>query len=219
MSQDLPRTARPRRLRRDRHRDHHRRRHFPRCPNLVARSLGSVPLILAVWIFAGVVSFFGALACAELGAALPATGGQYIYLRDAYGPIAGFLCGWIDIHGRAVRAGRVAGRDVRPLRRLLRAVRTRSRQRRSGIAAIALFPCINYRGVHAGAMVQKLLHDREGLGHAADCRQRLPLRRARRRPRPTAPPVHAEQLRRRADRLPAGLRRMGAVDFRRGRNP
>ena len=48
-------------------------------PNLVARNLSSATSILAVWIFAGVVSFFGALACAELGAALPATGGQYVF--------------------------------------------------------------------------------------------------------------------------------------------
>src|SRR5690349_9770374 len=63
-------------------------------PNLVASSLGSAPLILAVWSFAGIVSFFGALACAELGAAFPATGGQYVFLREAYGPMAAFLCGW-----------------------------------------------------------------------------------------------------------------------------
>src|SRR5881628_3295639 len=63
-------------------------------PNLVARNLPSAPLIFAVWIFAGVVSFFGALACAELGAAFPATGGQYVFLREMYGPLIGFLCGW-----------------------------------------------------------------------------------------------------------------------------
>src|SRR3954469_6482869 len=63
-------------------------------PNLVARSLLSIPSMLAVWTFAGVITFFGALACAELGAAWPSTGGQYVYLRDAYGPLAGFLYGW-----------------------------------------------------------------------------------------------------------------------------
>jgi APA family basic amino acid/polyamine antiporter len=40
-------------------------------------------MIFAVWAFAGVISFFGALACAELGAAFPATGGQYVFLREA----------------------------------------------------------------------------------------------------------------------------------------
>src|ERR1700731_4161990 len=63
-------------------------------PNLVARELKSATAILAVWVFAGVISFFGALACAELGTALPSTGGQYVFLREAYGPLVGFLCGW-----------------------------------------------------------------------------------------------------------------------------
>src|SRR5689334_23172187 len=63
-------------------------------PNLVARNLASAPMILAVWIFAGIVTFFGALACAEMGTAFPTTGGQYVFLREAYGPMMGFLCGW-----------------------------------------------------------------------------------------------------------------------------
>src|SRR5947208_1424408 len=63
-------------------------------PNLVARSLPSAPWIVAVWIFSGVLAFFGALAYAELGAMIPATGGQYVFLREAYGPMFGFLCGW-----------------------------------------------------------------------------------------------------------------------------
>src|SRR5215469_16559815 len=63
-------------------------------PNLIARSLPSGSAIIAVWVAAGVLSFFGALAYAELGAMLPATGGQYIYLREAYGPACAFVCGW-----------------------------------------------------------------------------------------------------------------------------
>src|SRR5438309_9805133 len=63
-------------------------------PNLIARSLPSGPAILGVWAVAGVLSFFGALAYAELGAMLPATGGQYVYLREAYGPQCAFVCGW-----------------------------------------------------------------------------------------------------------------------------
>src|SRR5437588_4097465 len=62
-------------------------------PNLVAASLPSEGLILSAWIFAGVVSFFGALACAELGAAIPAPGGRYVFLREIYGPYDGFLYG------------------------------------------------------------------------------------------------------------------------------
>src|SRR5438270_8537379 len=63
-------------------------------PHLVAKSLKSPAAMIGVWVFAGVISFFGALACAELGCAIPATGCQYVYLREAYGPMVGFLCGW-----------------------------------------------------------------------------------------------------------------------------
>src|ERR1035437_9013001 len=53
-------------------------------PNLVARSVPSAPMIMAVWVFAGAISFLGALACAELGAAFPSTGGQYVFARGAW---------------------------------------------------------------------------------------------------------------------------------------
>src|SRR5271155_5185586 len=64
-------------------------------PNLIARSLPSGPAIIGVWVVAGVLSWFGALAYAELGAMMPATGGQYVYLREAYGGWCAFLCGWV----------------------------------------------------------------------------------------------------------------------------
>src|SRR5437660_8451611 len=63
-------------------------------PSQVARQLPSTPWIVGVWIFTGVLSFLGALAYAELGAMIPATGGQYVFLREAYGPLLAFLCGW-----------------------------------------------------------------------------------------------------------------------------
>src|SRR5947199_10618424 len=63
-------------------------------PNLIARNVASGAAIIGIWIVAGVLSFFGALAYAELGAMLPATGGQYVYLREAFGPLCAFLCGW-----------------------------------------------------------------------------------------------------------------------------
>jgi APA family basic amino acid/polyamine antiporter len=53
----------------------------------------SVPIIL-VWIVGGIVSLFGALSVAELGAMMPRAGGQYVYLREAYSPLWGFLYGW-----------------------------------------------------------------------------------------------------------------------------
>ena len=46
------------------------------------------------WIVGGLLSFFGALTYAELGAMKPQAGGEYVYVRDAYGPLAGFLYSW-----------------------------------------------------------------------------------------------------------------------------
>jgi amino acid transporter len=61
---------------------------------VIAKHLGSFELVLLVWIVCGVMSLLGALAAAELGAMMPHAGGQYVYLREAYGPLSGFLWGW-----------------------------------------------------------------------------------------------------------------------------
>ena len=123
-------------------------------PNLVARSLASSTAILSVWIFAGVVSLFGALACAELGAALPATGGQYVFLREVYGPLGGFLYGWtMFVVGRSAQVSWLAvtlGLYVSYFVPL-----TGVQSKLLGVAAILVFALINYRGVSAGALVQK----------------------------------------------------------------
>ena len=63
-------------------------------PTQVARSVGSAPQVLAVWIAGGIVVLFGAFCYAELGAALPQAGGDYVYLSRGLGPVWGFLSGW-----------------------------------------------------------------------------------------------------------------------------
>ena len=63
-------------------------------PATVAFLTGSTSLFFLVWILGGIVSLFGALSVAELGAAMPHAGGQYVYLNEAYGPIWGYLYGW-----------------------------------------------------------------------------------------------------------------------------
>ena len=62
---------------------------------LMAEALPSASLILLAWIFGGLQMLAGALTYAELGAAMPKAGGQYVYLREAYGPLPGFLFGWV----------------------------------------------------------------------------------------------------------------------------
>src|SRR5262252_8802524 len=59
-----------------------------------ARILGSPGALLLTWAVAGALTIAAALSCAELAAMLPRAGGQYVFFREAYGPLAGFLFGW-----------------------------------------------------------------------------------------------------------------------------
>jgi APA family basic amino acid/polyamine antiporter len=63
-------------------------------PGAIARHLNSLPEVLAVWTAGALLSLFGALSLAEMGAMFPAAGGLYVYLREAYGKPVGFLYGW-----------------------------------------------------------------------------------------------------------------------------
>jgi APA family basic amino acid/polyamine antiporter len=59
-----------------------------------ARILGSPGWLLAAWTVAGILTMIAALSCSELAAMLPKAGGQYVFFREAYGPLYGFLFGW-----------------------------------------------------------------------------------------------------------------------------
>src|SRR6266849_1211713 len=63
-------------------------------PAEMMQAAGSARLVFLAWIVGGIFSFFGALTYAELGVMKPQAGGEYVYIRDAYGPLPGFLCGW-----------------------------------------------------------------------------------------------------------------------------
>ena len=70
-------------------------------PAEMAADAGSVSIVFAAWIVGGVLSLFGALAYAELGAAFPEAGGAYIYLRRGLGSVWGYLFGWMhSLFGR-----------------------------------------------------------------------------------------------------------------------
>jgi len=60
----------------------------------IARDVGSAGILLAVWMLTGIMTVIGALSYAELAAMMPHAGGQYVYLREAYSPLWGFLYGW-----------------------------------------------------------------------------------------------------------------------------
>lgn len=66
-------------------------------PTTMVQKVGSPAVVFAVWIFGGVLSLFGALTYAEMAAALPEAGGEYVYLSAAYGPFWGFVYGWTQM--------------------------------------------------------------------------------------------------------------------------
>jgi APA family basic amino acid/polyamine antiporter len=68
-----------------------------RVPSTVATDVGSLGAITLIWILGAVVALFGALTLAELAAIFPRSGGIYVFLREAYGPLPAFLFGWTEL--------------------------------------------------------------------------------------------------------------------------
>src|ERR1035437_1689739 len=66
-------------------------------PRAMVLRVGSPSMVFVVWVFGGLLSLCGALSYAELAAAMPEAGGEYVYLREAYGPLWGFLYGWTQM--------------------------------------------------------------------------------------------------------------------------
>ncbi len=125
-------------------------------PAEITREVGTPRIALWVWIISGLLSLFGALSFAELAAMLPQAGGQYVYLREAYGSLVSFLCGWAfflavqsgSIATVAVGFGQYLG-DFFPI--------VAWQQKLAASATIVLLTAINYRGVREGGWVQSVL--------------------------------------------------------------
>ena len=80
-----------------------------RTPATIADRVPDPMLMLGVWLLGGLISLCGALSVAELAASLPHTGGWYVYLREGWGRLAGFLFGWAElVLIRASAAGAIA---------------------------------------------------------------------------------------------------------------
>jgi APA family basic amino acid/polyamine antiporter len=125
-------------------------------PAEVTRAVGSPSAALAVWTAGGLLSLFGALTFAEMAAMMPQAGGQYIYLREAYGPLPSFLCGWTFFWG--AQGGGISVLAVGFAEYLGEFISLRPWQQKIAAAAsIVLFTIINYRGVKEGGRVQSLL--------------------------------------------------------------
>ena len=124
-------------------------------PAVVAQRVGTASLTMVAWGAGAVVAILGAFLFAELGARRPAAGGGYVYVRDAFGPLPGFLYGWallVAIASGAVAA--VAVTFASYLVALLGASPVLVRPIACG--AIGLVGAVNCLGVAPGAMVQNV---------------------------------------------------------------
>jgi APA family basic amino acid/polyamine antiporter len=142
-------------------------------PIIVAGLVPGGRAVLLVWLLGGALAFAGALAYAELAALRPHAGGEYVYLREAFGPLAGFLSGWTSfvagfsgaIAASAVALAEYIGRfvpaaaDATPLLTLPLpwvplVVSPRSLV---ALAAIGLLTLVHLRGLGPGRLVQNVL--------------------------------------------------------------
>ncbi len=149
-------------------------------PAFIAASAPNAPAMLGVWLAGGILAFAGAMAYAELAALRPRAGGEYVYLRAAFGPMAAFLTGWTSfvagfsgaIAASAVGLANYLGRfipsaaDPTPLWSvgigpLSLSV---SRQALVALTAIATLSWIHMRGLGPGRVVQNLLAAAKVLG-------------------------------------------------------
>ena len=142
-------------------------------PPLVAAAIPHPWLFLGVWIAGGALAFAGAMAYAELAALRPRAGGEYVYLRAAYGPLAAFLTGWTSFvagFSGAIAASAVvlafyvgrfvpAAADATPIFTIPIpwVPLVFSKQAFVALAAIALMSWVHLRGVGPGRFVGNLL--------------------------------------------------------------
>ncbi|MEX2119993.1 MAG: amino acid permease [Pirellulales bacterium] len=124
-------------------------------PQQVATHLDSFGLIIGVWIVVGLVTLCGSLALAELAAMLPAAGGPYVYLREAYGRLPAFLWGWTEFW--VIRTGSLGALSAATAIYMSQLVPlTMGGQEMVAIAIVVALSAINMVGTRWGAAVQNL---------------------------------------------------------------
>jgi APA family basic amino acid/polyamine antiporter len=136
----------------------------------IANDVGSSGWLLAVWGLAGIMTILGALSYAELAAMMPHAGGQYVFLREAYSPLWGFLYGWtcfLVIQTGSIAAVAVAfakylgvlvpelGTDYYPAFLDIKVVKLSSGQL-VAVAVIVVLTWLNCRGIQEGKLVQNV---------------------------------------------------------------
>ena len=137
-------------------------------PSIMAGFIATPGVYLGLWLIGGALTLLGALAYGELCAMMPKAGGQYVFLREAFGPLTGFLYGWtvfLVIQSGFNAAVAIAfskflggvGLHLGESDLLLRtSFFTLSRAQLVAVGIIALLTWVNCRGVEAGAFVQNL---------------------------------------------------------------
>ena len=126
-------------------------------PATVAAEVESPILMLAVWVVGGLMCIFGALSLAELAGAFSETGGIYVYLREAYGPLVGFLFGWALL--LVIDSGTIATLSLAFATKYLPHFIPLGPAGQKAAAVLFIFALIgiNYIGVKQGAFVQNFL--------------------------------------------------------------
>ena len=125
-------------------------------PSEIARHLDTPSGIMLAWVVCGVLTLFGALVCAELVSAFPQPGGVYVFLREAFSPLAGFLWGWAMFW--SVHSGIIAAIAIVFARYATALLPTHSQGdtavRVVAVVVIVVLSAVNYVGVRAGGRLQ-----------------------------------------------------------------
>jgi len=133
----------------------------------VAKNVDHFGLAISGWILIGLVALMGALTLAEVAIILPRAGGNYVFLREGYGRLAGFLLGWVDFW--MIRSGSIAAlasvfsESVHDVIRQARDLPTGDRvfdfwtQQALTVAVIAALMLVNIRGVRWGGLLQLIV--------------------------------------------------------------
>jgi len=124
-------------------------------PSNVARAVHTPFLIVGAWVLGGIVAMAGALVYAELAVRRPETGGQYAYLRDAWGPVPAFLYGWALL--LVIQSGGMAAVAIIFARHLIVLTGWAIPEGAIAAATLAMLTLVNCLGVKAGSNVQSLL--------------------------------------------------------------
>lgn len=124
-------------------------------PAVVAQHVQAPALIVGVWLFGGLIAIAGAFVYAELAARRPEVGGQYAYLRDAFGPMPAFLYGWSLL--LVIQSGGMAAVAVVFSNYFLDLTGSDINPAIPAIAVLALLTAINCLGVRAGSTLQSFL--------------------------------------------------------------